>query len=103
MDEMHESMWTNPGSIYRECRSVVIDVVNEQLVLAPFRKFFNLNEVDENRLENILNKIKSAKSIEITDKLDGSMQNARYYNGDIVISGSRALDRKKFVETGRRL
>jgi hypothetical protein len=25
MDEMHESMWTNPESIYRECRSVVDD------------------------------------------------------------------------------
>ena len=93
MDEMHESMWTNPESIYRECRSVVIDVVNEQLVLAPFRKFFNLNEVEENKLQNILNKIESAKSIEITDKLDGSMQNARYYDGDIFISGSMALDR----------
>ena len=93
MDEMHESMWTNPESVYRECRSVVIDVVNEQLVLAPFRKFFNLSEVEENKLENILNKIESAKSIEITDKLDGSMQNARYYDGNIFISGSMALDR----------
>lgn len=93
MDEMHESMWTNPESVYRECRSIVIDVVNEQLVLAPFRKFFNLNEVEENKLENILNKIESAKSIEITDKLDGSMQNVRYYDGDIFISGSMALDR----------
>ncbi len=93
MDEMHESMWTNPESIYRECRSIVIDVVNEQLVIAPFRKFFNLNEVEENKLENVLNEIKNAKSIEITDKLDGSMQNARYYNGEIYISGSMAIDR----------
>lgn len=93
MDEMHESMWTDPESIYRECRSIVIDVANEQLVIAPFRKFFNLDEVEENKLETILNKIKSAKSIEITDKLDGSMQNARHYNGEIFISGSMALDR----------
>lgn len=93
MDEMHESMWTNPESVYRECRSVVIDVVNEQLVLTPFRKFFNLNEVEENKLEKILSEIESAKSIEITDKLDGSMQNARYYDGDIFLSGSMALDR----------
>jgi len=93
MDEMHESMWTNPESIYRECRSIVIDVVNEQLVIAPFRKFFNLNEVEENKLENVLNEIKNAKSIEITDKLDGSMQNVRYYNGEIYISGSMAIDR----------
>ena len=93
MDEMHESMWTNPESIYRECRSVVIDVVSEQLVLVPFRKFFNLNEVEENKVERVKNKIKNAQSIEITDKLDGSMQSARYYNGEIFISGSMALDR----------
>lgn len=93
MEEMHESMWKDPDSIYRECRSIVIDVVNEQLVIAPFRKFFNLNEVEENRLEKVLEKIKNAKSIEITDKLDGSMQNARYYNGEIFISGSMAIDR----------
>jgi CRISPR/Cas system-associated endonuclease Cas3-HD len=34
MDEMHESMWTNPESVYRECRSVVIDVVNELAIAA---------------------------------------------------------------------
>lgn len=93
MDEMHESMWTNPESIYRECRSVVIDVVSEQLVLVPFRKFFNLNEVEENKVEKVQNEIKNSQSIEITDKLDGSMQSARYYNGEIFISGSMALDK----------
>ena len=93
MDEMHESMWTDSESIFRECRSVVIDVVNEQLVLVPFRKFFNLNEVEENKFESVQNEIKDAKSVEITDKLDGSMQSARYYKGDIFLSGSMALDR----------
>lgn len=93
MDEMHESMWTDSESIFRECRSVVIDVVNEQLVLVPFRKFFNLNEVEENKFESVQNEIKNAKSVEITDKLDGSMQSARYYKGDIFLSGSMALDK----------
>lgn len=93
MEEMHESMWKDPNSIYRECRSIVMDIVNEHLVLTPFRKFFNLNEVEENNLERVRNEIKNANSIEITDKLDGSMQSARYYNGDIFISGSMALDR----------
>ena len=93
MDEMHESMWTDTESVFRECRSVVIDIINEQLVLVPFRKFFNLNEVEENKFERIETEIKNAKSVEITDKLDGSMQSARYYNGDIFLSGSMALDR----------
>ncbi len=93
MDEMHESMWTDKNSIFRECRSIVIDIVNEELVLVPFRKFFNLNEVVENKLENVLEKTKNAKSIEITDKLDGSMQSARYYNNEVFLSGSMAIDR----------
>ncbi|MFZ5989305.1 MAG: T4 RnlA family RNA ligase [Bacillota bacterium] len=90
--EMQEAMWSDPHSIYRECRSIVIDVVNEEIVLAPFRKFFNLNEVEENKLDNVIKKIQNAKSIEITDKLDGSMQSARYYRENIIMSGSMALD-----------
>ncbi|MCX7746916.1 MAG: hypothetical protein N2645_08500 [Clostridia bacterium] len=93
MSEMHESMWLDPESIYRECRSIVIDIDREQLVLVPLRKFFNLNEVDENRLERVQCEIQNAKSVEITDKMDGSMQSARYYHGDIFISGSMALDK----------
>lgn len=90
--EMQKGMWEDENSIYRECRSVVIDLVNECLVITPFRKFFNLNEVEENKLENIINKIKSAKILEIVDKLDGSMQSARCYNGEIFMSGSMAIN-----------
>jgi len=92
MDEMHESMWTDQDSVYRECRSVVINIEKEELVVVPFRKFFNINEVEENSLSNIIDKINNAKSVEITDKLDGSMQSVRYYNDEIFISGSMAID-----------
>lgn len=94
MEEMDKSMWTDTESVFRECRSIVIDVVKEELVIAPFRKFFNLNEVLENRIENIEKELANAKSVEITDKLDGSMQCARCYKGELVITGSMALDRK---------
>lgn len=87
-----QDMWIDLNSIYRECRSIVIDVVNEDIVLAPFRKFFNLNEVEENKLENVILEMQSAKSIEITDKMDSSMRSARYYRGNILMSGSMALD-----------
>lgn len=79
-------------SIYHECRSVVLDLEKEALVLVPFRKFFNLNETEDNRLESILEKIQQATFVEIMDKLDGSMQSARFYNGNIFLSGSQALD-----------
>lgn len=90
--EMQEGMWSNPNSIYRECRSVVIDLKRNSLVTVPFRKFFNLNEVEENSLENIKNKMLNAKLIEVSDKLDGSMHCVRWYNDEIFYTGSMALD-----------
>ncbi len=93
-EDMDRNMWKDPDSIFRECRSIVIDVVSEELVIVPFKKFFNLNEVQENRIENIEKELVNAKSIEITDKLDGSMQCARCYKGEVFITGSMALDRK---------
>lgn len=92
LHEMADGMWTNPNSIYRECRSIVIDLEKEKLVLTPFRKFFNINEVDENKIKMLENKIKKAKILEITNKLDGSMQSARWYNDKVFLAGSMAMD-----------
>lgn len=90
--DMQESMWTEEDSIYRECRSVVIDLDKEQLVLTPFRKFFNLNEVPENNIDLIIEEINNSKNVEFTNKLDGSMQSVRYYNDEFFMAGSMALD-----------
>lgn len=90
--EMQRGMWDDENSIYRECRSIVIDLEREEIVLCPFRKFFNLNEVKENEINKILNDIQNSKVFEITNKLDGSMQSSRYYNGEIFMSGSMALN-----------
>lgn len=82
------------GGFYLECRSVVIDIKNNNLVLTPFRKFRNLNECEENSEKNIRKRIDNAKSVEISDKLDGSMQSARFYNGKIIMAGSQSLNPK---------
>lgn len=84
--------WDLYSGLYRECRSVVIDIANLCIVLAPQPKFFNVNEREEWSLHNIKAKINSAKSVEITNKLDGSNQNYRWYKGKIVGSGTSALD-----------
>lgn len=89
--EMQRGMWTDPESVYRHCRSTVIDLKNEKLILHPYTKFFNLNEVDETRLEVIQEKLKVAKIIEIANKLDGSLFSARYYKDKIFTSTSMAL------------
>lgn len=90
--EMQRGMWEDKNSPYRECRSIVIDLKNEAIILTPFRKFFNFGEVEENSFENIQKKLKTAKIVEYTDKLDGSMQSARKYRGSIFMAGSQSIN-----------
>jgi len=90
--EMQRGMWEEENSVYRQCRSLVIDLENEEIVASPFRKFFNLNEVSENNVDKLKSDIQNAKVFEISDKLDGSMQSCRYYNGEYMMFGSMALD-----------
>lgn len=84
--------WNKYNGLYRECRSIVLDKQNDCIVLSPFRKFFNLNETEETAEKLIRQHITLATNVEVSDKMDGSMQSARYYNGNIVLAGTRALD-----------
>lgn len=86
------SFWDMYDGFYMECRSLVIDIINEKIVLCPFRKFRNMNECEETKEENIAERIKHASCVEFTNKLDGSMQSARWYDGRIVMSGSQSLN-----------
>ena len=86
--------WDRFHGFYRECRSLVIDVERDCIILSPFRKFFNINEMEETGLEKIQQRMKAAKNIEFTDKLDGSMQSARWYQGNIVMAGSHEANPK---------
>lgn len=85
------------NGLYRECRSVVFDVKNLQIVLAPQRKFFNINENPENELNKIMEKISTCKKVEFSDKLDGSNENFRWYELENRLIGSSAsvLDRNE--------
>lgn len=93
------------NGFYRECRSIVIDLKREAIVTSPFKKFANLNEWEENSIDNIRREIENAKSVEITNKLDGSLQVARWYNGELFMTGSQSLDYKKSwrLESGRNM
>lgn len=93
-DITSDELWNMSDGFYRECRSVVIDVRKEEIVLAPFRKFFNINERAETSYEAIQNRINDASVIEFTDKLDGSMQSATWYEDKIIMAGSQSLDPK---------
>lgn len=94
IDDEARGLWNDKDSVYRQCRSLVVDLKREEIVLSPFRKFFNINEVEENKVENVAKAVKNAKVFEVSDKMDGSMVSARWYNGQLVLSTSRSLDRK---------
>lgn len=100
-----EDFWDRYDGFYRECRSVVIDIEKECIVLCPFSKFFNINELEETSVENIQKRIKNANCVEFSDKLDGSMQSARWYENQIIMAGSQAInpDNSWRLEDGYRM
>ncbi|MBS3068058.1 T4 RnlA family RNA ligase [Candidatus Micrarchaeota archaeon] len=57
-------------------RGLVVNLKTGEIVARPFPKFFNLNETEETKLENL-----PMKEPEITEKLDGSL-GIFYYDKD---------------------
>lgn len=88
-------IFDNPDSIYRDLRGTVVDLKREKLVLLPFHKFFNIGEIQESSIETVIEKIKNADTVEITDKMDGSMISISCYEGDIFVAGSGSLSEEK--------
>ena len=91
-DNTPEDFWDKYDGFYRECRSLVIDIENEEIVLCPFKKFRNMNECEETSEANIRKRMAEAFIIEFSNKLDGSMQSASFYNGEIIMAGSQSLN-----------
>lgn len=86
--------------LFRECRSVVIDIKNDCIALTAMSKFKNYGEdLNDWSETSIQNKIINSKKVEITNKMDGSFQQYRYYsingNNTIIGSGSQALDQNE--------
>lgn len=84
-------LYTNSNSIYREMRGLCIDIVNEEIVLLPFPKFFNIDELEETSIDVVKKKIEKAKTFEIADKMDGSMLSVRFYRGKFILGGTGSL------------
>lgn len=72
------NFWDSYGGVYRDCRGIVIDLDREEVVMMPFRKFFNIGENNES-LESVVEKeMESSDIIEFSNKLDGTLIIARY-------------------------
>ena len=88
-------IYRNENSIYREMRGLTIDVEKDTIVLCPFRKFFNIGEIEETYIDKIQSYLKNAKDVEITNKLDGSLLSVRYYDNHFVLGGTGSLDKEQ--------
>lgn len=90
-----EELWDMDNGFYLECRSIVINLKEEEIVTCPFKKFRNLNECPSNEFAVIQEEIRKAKSVEISNKLDGSMQCATWYKDSVFMTGSQAVNPEK--------
>lgn len=88
----NNDIYSNSNSIYREMRGLTIDIENDAIVLCPFRKFFNINEIEETNIDIVKGYLKNAKDVEITNKLDGSLLSVAYYDNHFVLGGTGSLD-----------
>lgn len=83
------------NNLYLECRSIVIDIKNDCVALTAMKKFKNYGEDEKNwSQKNIQKLIENNRGVEITNKLDGSFQQYRFYREEnkIIGSGSQALN-----------
>lgn len=74
----YERRW---NAVERVCRGLIIDADTCQIVARPFDKFFNLNEVEEAKEENLPN-----LPYEVLDKEDGSLGILYRHNGQYQIA-----------------
>lgn len=98
--KLGKDFWKVEDGFYSECRSVVIDIFNEELIIAPFKKFRNLNECESTSLEIVEEKIKNAYTVEFSNKMDGSMICARWYKGDVWITSAQSLNKNNSWRLG---
>ena len=92
-----DEFWDRYDGIYRECRGITIDIVNDEIVTLPYPKFFNIGEMPETNEELIKEKIANAKRVEFGNKMDGSLVIARYYKDRIIVSSSGELYDDNYV------
>lgn len=88
----YNDYWNLFDGIYRECRGLVLDIEKEEIVCLPFQKFFNIDEQEETSMQNIEAKLKKAKIVEFSNKLDGTLIESRCFHDNIFTCTSGSMD-----------
>jgi hypothetical protein len=84
--EAYASLWGLNDGFLQKCRSICLDMSHEEIVIAPYDKFFNINEMPWTRLEDVKKAIEAEmvkeenqRVLELCDKLDGSFIAASWH------------------------
>lgn len=93
------SVWDAYDGRLRECRGITFDTINKECILHPFDKFFEVDQVEETRLESVRSAIAKANpaTIEFTEKMDGSLTSIRWYRNELVVA-SMSMNESTFVD-----
>lgn len=91
------AVWDAYGGKLRDCRGITFDLKTGEIILYPFEKFFEIDQVEESSLENVQKAISKAKLIEFSEKLDGSLTSMRWYNNALVI-GTMGMNESELIE-----
>lgn len=69
-----KNIWnTGWHELAKICRGKVIDIEKRKIIVYPYDKFFNLNEVEETKEENLMPLLMNPKAkVYVTEKKDGS-------------------------------
>ena len=86
---IYNTGWHNLAKV---CRGKIIDLDTKEVVSYPFDKFFNINEVEDTKIEKIKNHIKNANYIFATDKKDGSTIIVSKYKNAPLITTNGSFD-----------
>lgn len=89
-----EAVWSMYDGIFRECRTIVVDVETMECVIHGYDKFFNIGELEETSIENVMRLLEyNADDFEVSNKLDGSMVlGTCLENRDVMLVTSKSIN-----------
>lgn len=94
---VHETGWNRFALV---CRGKVINKAERKIVLYPFDKFFNLNEVEETAEAKVRESLSTAKSVYVSEKMDGTMIAVAMHNGELLVTTPGSFD-NEYTRTAR--
>ena len=79
VDFNYNEFWKIRDGFYKESRTLVIDIINDDIVISGFKKFCNIGENDDDTLVNLVKRINDNDGqYEVSEKKDGSLFCASY-------------------------